>query len=199
MDASHKSWWNNFEDFQMNAQLKNRIYHVRKEINHLKQLKKYSIVSEKGNSLFIVYRVLCNRLHYHDAIQMDTTLEIPDNDCVVGKSNSTWHKSAGQKRRRQSDFHGKREVEYQNTFCLLTNKSRSSIFCTNSFYNYEDEEFPTAKFFDLNRLPLMFDVFNENFDWTIGHYIFGTPKHFFRRKNDGILKLFMGPKVHWDP
>lgn len=80
---------------RMNAQLKNRIYHVRKEINHLKQLKK----------------VLCNRLHYHDAIQMDTTLEIPDNDCVVGKSNSTWHKSAGQKRRRQSDFHGKREAK----------------------------------------------------------------------------------------
>uniref|UniRef100_A0A1I8BL48 Uncharacterized protein n=1 Tax=Meloidogyne hapla TaxID=6305 RepID=A0A1I8BL48_MELHA len=52
---------------QMNNRLKHRLYHVRKEINHLKQLK----------------RVLCERLLMHRAVIIDSNLEIPDNDSSV--------------------------------------------------------------------------------------------------------------------
>ncbi|KAF7635550.1 hypothetical protein Mgra_00005092 [Meloidogyne graminicola] len=52
---------------QMNNRLKHRLYHVRKEINHLKQLK----------------RVLCERLLLHRAVIIDSNLEIPDNDSSV--------------------------------------------------------------------------------------------------------------------
>uniref|UniRef100_A0A915P4W8 Uncharacterized protein n=1 Tax=Meloidogyne floridensis TaxID=298350 RepID=A0A915P4W8_9BILA len=52
---------------QMNNRLKHRLYHVRKEINHLKQLK----------------RVLCERLLMHRAVIIDSNLEIPDNESSV--------------------------------------------------------------------------------------------------------------------
>lgn len=52
---------------QLNNRLRHRIYHVKKEINHLKQLK----------------RVFCERLLLHRAVIIDSNLEIPDNDSSI--------------------------------------------------------------------------------------------------------------------
>jgi len=55
-------YYNNI--LKLNGRIRHRIYHVKKEINHLRQLK----------------RVLCERLLCHNAVIMDSNLEIPDKD-----------------------------------------------------------------------------------------------------------------------
>uniref|UniRef100_A0A915E6N1 INO80 complex subunit F domain-containing protein n=1 Tax=Ditylenchus dipsaci TaxID=166011 RepID=A0A915E6N1_9BILA len=87
---------------QSNNKLRHRIYHVKKEINHLKQLKK----------------VLCERLLGHNAVILDSNLEIPDNDSgatvmdkVIGEVANTAHTAAPLTKRKRQIDNKKKEIK----------------------------------------------------------------------------------------
>uniref|UniRef100_A0A0R3S213 SERTA domain-containing protein n=1 Tax=Elaeophora elaphi TaxID=1147741 RepID=A0A0R3S213_9BILA len=65
--------------YMSNNRLRNRLYHIKKEINHLKRLK----------------RVLCQRLFTFRDPFMDSCLEIPDNDPTSSTTEKITNDAAG--------------------------------------------------------------------------------------------------------
>jgi hypothetical protein len=98
-----------------NNRLRNRIYHVKKEINHLKQLK----------------RVLCERLLFYNMRIVDSNLEIPDTEVVGvdGREKNIKHLSIDtpssappQTKRRKFMEAKKKEMKKASSFAEIQTK-----------------------------------------------------------------------------
>ncbi|VBB30003.1 unnamed protein product [Acanthocheilonema viteae] len=100
--------------YMSNSRLRNRLYHIKKEINHLKRLK----------------RVLCQRLFTFRDPFMDSCLEIPDNDPTPSatekiSSDTVGKPSGSSKKKKAADV--KRQVNEVSSMVEIAKNSVISI------------------------------------------------------------------------